>query len=96
LAFETTTSGDNGITAQARERRDQRDHGREMEQELVRLRRMTTSFNSSLNTSANGCASPGKSPKKATRFGPRRKLASTNDLTLDEREKRYREESAPP
>src|SRR5581483_10835087 len=71
-AFDTTTSGDNGITAQAAKAGINVIIGAMRNRNLFALAGMTTSFNSSLNTSANGCASPGKNPKKDTRFGPRR------------------------
>jgi hypothetical protein len=70
--FANTLSGDSGITAQMASAGIKREERRRAEQELFASAGMMISLNSSLNTSANGCASPGKSPKKATRFGPLR------------------------
>ena len=71
-ALETTTSGDSGITAQAANAGISAIIGASRNRILFALAGMITSFISSLNTSANGCPSPGNSPKRRTRFGPRR------------------------
>src|SRR4029077_2569555 len=71
-AFDTTTVGDSGITAQAANAGTSVITGASQNSALLDFAGMTTSFRSSLNTSANGWPTPGSSPKMRTRFGPRR------------------------
>src|SRR6185437_8854108 len=69
-AWDTTTVGDTGMTAQAANATISPIMGARRNRKPFAREGMTSSLVSSLNTSANGCPQPGNRPKMRTRFGP--------------------------
>src|SRR5947208_7723366 len=68
-AFDTTTVGDSGITAQAANAGTSATMGASRNRNLLEFVGMMTSFTRSLITSANGCPTPGRRQKRRPRFG---------------------------
>src|SRR5256884_4110019 len=66
-AFDTTTVGDSGITAQAANAGTSATMGASRNRNLFEFVGMMTSFTRSLITSANGCPTPGRD-RKSTRL----------------------------
>src|SRR5262249_40789672 len=71
-AFDTTTSGDRGITAQAANAGINAMVGAIQKRNLFDFSGITISLVRSFTTSAKGCPTPGSRPKSFTRLGPRR------------------------